>query len=47
MFGTNATFIIGALILFLFVLPLWIIWLRIFLKKISPMDRNVIGKRSR
>jgi len=35
-------FIIAIAILFLLILPLWFLWLKRFLKSISPPKRNVL-----
>ena len=41
-----AAFIIGILIFFLFILPLWGIWIRIFPRKISSVRHDLVRNRT-
>jgi hypothetical protein len=36
-------FIIAVAAVFLIIVPIWLLWLRSFLKSISPHERNALG----
>ncbi len=35
-------FIIAIAVIFVFILPVWFLWLKSFLKNISPVERNIL-----